>query len=74
VRFAALATSTRAYVDMQLSLYVAHSTSLGSTTLVTSAMATSVGAFELVYSELNLFGVCMGLGTSLMAYVLKSYV
>ncbi len=61
-------------MDMQLSLYVAHSTSLGFATLITLAMATSVGAFELVYSELNLFGFYMGLGTSLMAYVSKAYV
>jgi hypothetical protein len=59
---------------MQLNLYVAHSTSLRFATFVTSAMATSVGAFELVYNELNLFGVYMGLGTSLAAYVSKEYV
>jgi hypothetical protein len=59
---------------MQLSLYVAHSTSLGFATLVTLAMTTSVGAFELVYNELSLFGFCMGLGTSLMAYLSKAYV
>jgi hypothetical protein len=37
-------------------------------------MATSVGAFELVYSKLSLFGVCMDIGTSLMAYMSKAYV
>jgi hypothetical protein len=37
-------------------------------------MAISVGALELVYCELSFFGVYMGLGTSLMAYVSKAYV
>jgi len=60
--------------DAYLSLYVAHSNSLGFVALITSTMATSVGACELVYSELNLVGVYMGLRTSLMAYVSKAYV
>jgi hypothetical protein len=37
-------------------------------------MATIVGACELIYSELSFFGACMGLKTSLMAYVPKAYV
>ncbi len=57
-----------------LSLYVAHWTSLGFTTLVTSTLVADVGAFELVNSELNFFGVCVDIGTSLMAYVSKEYV
>jgi hypothetical protein len=60
--------------DAYLSLYVAHSTFLGFVALITLVMAINVGACELVYSELNLFGVYMDLRTSLMAYVSKAYV
>ncbi len=57
-----------------LNLYVTHSTSVRFVALVTSTMAVNVGAFKLVYSELSLFRVYMGLGTLLMTYMSKVYV
>jgi len=47
---AALTRSTKAYVDMQLNLYVAHSTSLGCATLETPTRTH-------VYIHLNFYGL-----------------